>query len=568
MAVSSDTSHAKNNRTEKEKEELTKVFYGVDTVINIVIQFLNQTNNIIDACVDYSRPSLAIDIAVLKEAFLDTKKRGVRLRYVTEITNDNVSYCKQLLTIVDELRHLDGIKGNLYISDTAYIAPATFHEKGKPASQIIYSNVKEIIEHQRYLFETLWSKAIPAELRINEIEKGIILGKTEVIQYPQTTQELFINMVKSAKEEILLLLPTVNAFLREERLGIIQLLNQAATEDGVNVRILGPTNDTTENKLKNMTAMKDQDGGKKKRSDFDFRSINTPFEEFVVSTVTIVVVDKKESLVLEKVDDSRDNLIEALGLATYSNSKPTVMSYISIFESLWKQVQLYEQLEAHDKMQREFINIASHEMKTPTQAILGYAELLERYPERREEVHTIKRNAERLRRLTSDILDVARIESQTLRLNKERVNLSEKILNVIKDVKNQIPSSSTLRILFTEPREPIYVQADKLRIYEVIANLLTNAIKFTKEGTINIMANVKDNDSNEVIISIKDTGAGINPEILPRLFTKFATKSDIGTGLGLYISKGIVEAHGGRIWAENNPDGKGASFTFTLPIKN
>jgi two-component system sensor histidine kinase VicK len=146
--------------------------------------------------------------------------------------------------------------------------------------------------------------------------------------------------------------------------------------------------------------------------------------------------------------------------------------------------------------------------------------------------------------------------------------LSEKILNVIKDVKNQIPSSSTFRILFTEPREPIYVQADKLKIYEVIANVLNNAIKFTKEGTIRIMVNVKDNNSNEVIISIKDTGTGINSEILPRLFTKFATKSDIGTGLGLYISKGIVEAHGGKIWAENNSDGKGATFTFTLPVMN
>ena len=151
------------------KKEDTLVFYGVDTVISIVLQFLNHTNNIIDACVDYSRPSLAIEIALLKEAFLSAKKRGVRLRYVTEITSDNISYCKQLLTMVNELRHLDGIKGNLYVSDTAYLAPATFHEKGKPASQLIYSNVKEIIEHQRYIFETFWNKASPAEQRIKEI---------------------------------------------------------------------------------------------------------------------------------------------------------------------------------------------------------------------------------------------------------------------------------------------------------------------------------------------------------------------------------------------------------------
>src|SRR5919108_4832995 len=213
------------------------------------------------------------------------KKRGVKLRYVTEITKDNISYCKQLLTtMVYELRHLDGMKGNFYISESAYLAPTTFHEKGKPASQVIYSNVKEIIEHQRYLFETLWNKAIPAEQRINEIEKGVILGKTEVIQNPQTIQKLFINMVKSVKHEILLLLPTVNAFLREEHLGIIQLLKQATIEDGVDVRILSPTNNEIENKLKDITATEDKERGEKKRKDFSFRSINTPFEEFAVNT--------------------------------------------------------------------------------------------------------------------------------------------------------------------------------------------------------------------------------------------------------------------------------------------
>jgi two-component system, OmpR family, sensor histidine kinase VicK len=251
----------------------------------------------------------------LKNAFLDAKNRGVKLLYITEITKDNLIYCKELVKMTDELRHLDGIKGNFYISESGYLAPATYHEKGKPASQIIYSNVNEIIEHQKYVFDSFWNRAIPAEQRINEVEEGTILGKTEVIQNPQTTQELFINMVKSAKQEILLLLPTVNAFLREEHLGIIQLLKQDATEDGINVRILGPTNDTIENRLKDITVREDKEGGEKKRSNFNFRSINTPFEEFVVSTVTIVVIDKKESLVFEKVDDSKDNFIEALGLA-------------------------------------------------------------------------------------------------------------------------------------------------------------------------------------------------------------------------------------------------------------
>lgn len=397
-------------------------------------------------------------------------------------------------------------------------------------------------------------------------EEDVILGRTELIQNPLSVQTLFIDMIKSAEYEVLLLLPTVNAFLREQRLGIIQLLKQEATERAVIVKILVPADPLIKNNLQDMVAPEEEEGIERKK-DLEFRSPS----EFVVGTVTIVVIDKKESLVFEKKDDSKENFVEALGLATYSNSKPTVMAYFSIFESLWKQVALYEQLKTHDKMQNEFINIASHEMKTPTQSILGYAELLEDSCKKNEEVEAIKRNAVRLQKLATNLLDVTRIESQTLKLRKEMININEKIANVKKDFENQFRHLRTLRILLIEPIEniPIYVHADKVRLYEVIANLLSNAIKFTQKGTISISTDTRSNINNnidEVIIRIRDTGVGIHPEILPRLFTKFATRSDRGTGLGLFISKGIVEAHGGRIWVENNSDGKGATFSFTLPL--
>ena len=134
-----------HQRDKKTIREGTEVLNGVDTVMDTLLQFLHRTDSKIDACVDYTRPSLAIDIQVFREAFLDAKKRGVKLRYVTETTKDNISYCKQMMTMVDELRHLDGIKGNFYISDTEYLAPATSHEAGKSAAQIIYSNIKEEI---------------------------------------------------------------------------------------------------------------------------------------------------------------------------------------------------------------------------------------------------------------------------------------------------------------------------------------------------------------------------------------------------------------------------------------
>jgi two-component system, OmpR family, sensor histidine kinase VicK len=398
-------------------------------------------------------------------------------------------------------------------------------------------------------------------------EEDVILGRTELIQNPLSVQTLFIDMIKSAEYEVLLLLPTVNAFLREQRLGIIQLLKQEATERAVIVKILVPADPLIKNNLEDMAAPEDEEGIERKK-DLEFRSPS----EFVVNTVTIVVIDKKESLVFEKKDDSKENFVEALGLATYSNSKPTVMAYFSIFESLWKQVALYEQLKTHDKMQNEFINIASHEMKTPTQSILGYAELLEDSCKKNEEVEAIKRNAVRLQKLAANLLDVTRIESQTLKLRKETVNINEKIANVKKDFENQSPHLRTVKILLVESGEnnPIYVLADRVRLYEVLANLLSNAIKFTQKGTISISTDIIrsniNNNTDEVIIRIRDTGVGIHPEILPRLFTKFATRSYRGTGLGLFISKGIVEAHGGRIWAENNSDGKGTTFSFTLPL--
>ena len=220
-------------------------------------------------------------------------------------------------------------------------------------------------------------------------------------------------------------------------------------------------------------------------------------------------------------------------------------------------------------MKTEFINVAAHELRSPIQPILGLSELLINQQGNIEQYHdllnAINRNAKRLQQLTENILDVSKIESHTLELHKEKVNINEKIRKVINDVKCQIHNSDKLKIVFLEPENDIYLEADRIRLYQTIANLLTNAIKFTKEGTIAIGADVKHNN-NELVVTVKDSGESIHPSIMPRLFTKFATTSNMGTGLGLFISKSIVEAHGGRIWAENNTDGKGATFAFSLPL--
>jgi signal transduction histidine kinase len=291
---------------------------------------------------------------------------------------------------------------------------------------------------------------------------------------------------------------------------------------------------------------------------------------------------------------SEDERVDAL-VAIHSDSKSLVKNFGSLLDTLWDETEILksiirvkdnladtnkqlaeanEQLKIHHKMQEEFINIASHEIKTPIQAILGYSEMSEMEPERSKEyLQPILRNARRLQTLTNDILDVTRIESQSLNLNKERVNLDDVISSVLVDYRNQIErerNQKDIKLVYesnddNKPRD-IFVEADRERLTQVISNLISNAIKFTQEGVIRVSVEVKDN--RDAVMTIKDNGEGIDSEIMPRLFMKFATKSIMGTGLGLFISKSIVDAHGGKIWGENNIDSRGATFSFSLPISS
>ena len=261
-----------------------------------------------------------------------------------------------------------------------------------------------------------------------------------------------------------------------------------------------------------------------------------------------------------------------------------------------------EQLKLQEKMQKEFINVAAHELRTPIQPILGLSEILRsrlaKAPgwQGQDLLDIIIRNAKRLQRLAEDILDVTRIESQSLRLKKERFNLNQMVSNIIEDHRNQIlkdnietkteDTNTGINLIFLPGKDDIEVEADKSRIAQVISNLLSNAIKFTRQERIEaekessndnqgktILITVeKDDVRKEAIVSIRDAGIGIDPEIFPRLFSKFASKSFEGTGLGLFISRSIVEAHGGKIWAENNPSDSfeegGATFRFSLALSD
>jgi signal transduction histidine kinase len=230
------------------------------------------------------------------------------------------------------------------------------------------------------------------------------------------------------------------------------------------------------------------------------------------------------------------------------------------------------QLRQNDKLQKEFINMAAHELRTPIQPILGLTDVLldkTSDPHQSQLLEVIMRNARRLQRLSGDILDVSRIESSSLKLSRIPMELNEVIQSVVNDFENgsKLERNKMVKIFF-EPTDSIIVSIDKDRIFQVLSNLLNNALKFTKHGSVMININLDDDDENNKVVkvTIQDTGIGINQELMPNLFSNFVTSSYNGTGLGLFISKGIIEAHGGRIWAENNSNGVGASFSFSLPI--
>jgi signal transduction histidine kinase/ActR/RegA family two-component response regulator len=412
-------------------------------------------------------------------------------------------------------------------------------------------------------------------------------------------QKLYLNTLKSAAKEILLIFPTTNALVRQEKMGVIQLLKESAKGQKVRVRILMPVSKLTEHIVQSLTQQQQQ-----------HNIVIGCIEPTPDTEATILVVDRNVSLVIEIKDDTKDTFIEAVGLSTHSISKAGILFHVTIFENLWKQSELYQELKeshenlkmAHQKLEinnnilNNFIQSSAHELRNPIQPILGISQIIKtkitHIEERKLDVEeicslldVIIRNARKIHRLTDDVLDTTRIETNSFHLKIETFNLKELIQVLVDEfksqnnntMKNDIDNHRNIKLslmpTITEAAQNadlFLIKADKGRISQVISNLLNNALKFTKENDI-IYVNLEQKNTGSrknFIVSIKDTGSGIDPEIFPRLFTKFATKSEKGIGLGLFICKNIIEAHGGKIWAENNAvDSKGgATFAFNLPL--
>ena len=700
----------------------TRIIFGKGKAIITEVGIFHNAATSIDTCMTYTRPSLAVSLKPIKDAFLAAKRGGIKLRYITEINHHNFEDCKELLGIVHELRHLDGVKTNFMISEKEYLAPLIQDKSDAIASEHIYSDTAQIVEHGQCIFDTLWSKSIPAEERIKQLMDGEVAPETKIVDSEDEIMKHFIHlsevssglsvvsnhggmqltynsflelckkvlekqkrgegdgirwimriekdsinlvkkflklgvkirhvknlapinfavskhgliatveeiagggmmqnlltsnevsyikhftsmfeqlwkegvdaryrikdieekvgiaeieiirnpidsiargwdMVKSARKEINVLFSSSNALKRQIAMGALPLLRNASEKQKVKIRMLLPSSDRSDQLIEET---------KSNVPNIDIRTISSSLE----TKISILIVDNKQCLILELKDDKQNTSHDAVGLATYSISPTIISSYLAIFESFWRQAELFEKMKEVEILEKDFINFAAHELRNPVQPIIGFSELLYSKIENQEHRRLLDEvilNARRLERLARVMLDVTRIENNSLILTKETVDTAKVVKDIVdsynqnlreKNVVNKSKNLEELMIIQNGVKD-LEVTLDKVRITQVICNILDNALSFSHEGKIKVvLKKEKRNRQNFLLVRVKDTGPGIDPEILSKLFTKFASKSDMGTGLGLFISKGIVEAHGGKIWAENNPN-RGATFSFILPI--
>ena len=590
--ASEDTSST--NPDDKDDDEYvtekTEVIYGAENVFDRAMQGIPLAKETMDLCGERDGSSTIVANKPILDRYIEASKRGVKIRQITEITKKNVLDCKRLMDCM-ELRHLDGLHGYFVVVDGKEFYSHAYGQERKSFPHMVASTVKVFVLQQQYFFNTLWEKAIPAEQRIREIEEGRTPEKLEIIHDTYESISRAFDIMKKTQKELLVLFATPRTFKIALQADAGDMYRKMS-ENGVDIKVLVPRGDAEIEENNEQIA--------KLREEIS-PSIDLRLSDAGLNTrMTIMISDRNEFMSWELRDDTLNDPYLAGGIATYSNIKSLANSYATIFDNLWKITELVEnlrianiKLEGSEKAMKEFINIAAHELRTPLQPILGLSGMLHSArsdPQKHSKfVEIIVRNALKLENVAENILDVTRIESGRLQLSMKELDLHELVETVVSDfqagnenefdedetekaskpvicIKDEYPSDRG-----PDPnREHPIVLADTNRIVQVITNLLSNAVKFSPEWDrmlITVTRGIRLIDGKPMaIVSISDQGRGVNPEIVPRLFQKFISGSEKGTGLGLYISKNIVKAHGGEIWAESNKSGKGATFAFSLPV--
>lgn len=569
----------------QETPMFTEVYRDYEKTDSELLQFIKRSKRKIDCCISSATPLVTMESGPIREARIAAvKEKGIKLRYVTEITPDNVDYCKEMMTF-SEIRHLDRIKGNFEVADEKeYVASATLH-KAQSMPQLIFSNVPEIVEQQQFVFDSFWEMGIPAEQRIREIEQGISPEFFKVISDPDVAIDILSNLAKSIQKEALLILPDNHTVKMMKRMRLLNHFVESVKSKNAKAKIIYQENKENREILNDLL--------------LQYSEISVLPISLSINSI-IFLIDDSEFIIIEiKGEQSHDFKDSLGGFAIYSNSKLSINSFKFFFDTVWKQQQMecelrvlnknlnesYRHLAMLNNMQKDFIDKATNVLRSPSQAILVYAELAlsdPQYKEADEEIgylEIILKNALRLNRLTQNMLNVSKIENKQLNLNKKIFGLEELISDTIFEFQKKLKelNNKDIEIILEKKYKngmveqyqsakldkEFLVEADREYIKQVSINLIGNAIRYTDDKII-----VRITRGNaEVTVNVIDFGPGIDPETLPDIFSKSITKSNNKIGLGLFISKGIIEGHGGRIWAQNNEDGKGATFSFSLPLQ-
>lgn len=593
----------------KTKSNESRIVSGRDLINTFFIKAVNDTSRYWDVIVPAKGATLFHYMIDLKIAYKEALKRGVRIRAITELTNDNIFYIKQGLEYFSEVRHLNNVLGTSIVSEKFYITTSTmYYDEGTitfdngvkktqyPLEQLLTSTSTELTAQQKKYFEILWSQAMPINDKINQLET-LESSQLRTINAPYEVQNLFINLLQSVQKEIYLLIPTFEILEKVQQfLNIFSFLE--SYQERIQAKILMPITGTTQLEYFKKFDFKINDHGTSaEKNNIEIRD-NQNFESDHLkeeSNSMIAIFDRNKSITIRFITEktkknSLISLSEILESATYFSGKETVLSSMRLFDKLWYQTKLVQSVEGSINLQKEFVNLAAHELQNPIQPILSLSEvMIEKLEdeEQRKLLRLIIKNATNMMHITNGILEIARIEKNILKLHKEKFDLVIFLADLMDDYeyilqennnrleivlefeacnKSLTLSKNNLNIAkdnITEFTQYSEIIADRVRLTQILHNLIDNANNFTKNGIIRIRARTM---LKEVEIQVVDNGSGISKSILNNLFDKFVSTSKNGTGLGLYVSKKLVEAHGGRLWAKNiGINDTCASFTFILP---
>lgn len=488
------------------------------------------------------------------------------IKWITSIRSRNdLRLVKCLLEMGLNIRHVpDSPPFDFALSDKYFACTIERNEESKLViDNMLLNDDQANLTFYNMIFDKLWESAVDAQDRIKEMERGNKDNNIVVVSDSNESLHKLFELFTLAKKEILIILPSTNGFFRTELSGGFKMINRIGAK-GIRARILTIPDQENSFEIRKI---------KSKYPNINFRDL----EQDLTSFNRIMVFDRENTVIWEVVDDGALKFTDALGKAIFIDGIKTSETIASIFDNLWIQSEIHDRLKEahekvklHDKMQSRFMDLVAHELRTPLQSILGISEILRNDIKNNDQnfmLQIIMSNARRLRRLSENILDITRLEGNVLCLNKEEFSLNGLVKATIKDYITNMDYNKSIVFEYKNFDREYVVVADKFRITQVIQNLIDNSIRFAKNsGKIVLTLREKTVHSKEIVVlSITDDGETLRPEILSRLFTKFSSDSYYGVGIGLYLCKRLIEAHNGRIWALNNKNKRGCTFSFGIP---